>query len=99
MKDNLEKSFHLIKDNFTHLMSLYEQKRSENIKLISENEQLKKDNKNYLEQIENLTKQISSKNLENAFLSTSNSKEEAKNIIEQLIKEIDSCIGLLSKTK
>lgn len=83
-----------IKTDIEKLIALYEAERSERVRLQSELQRCKAENKSCGKRIEDLEQQVNNLHLSEAF-GVAGDGSAAKEKIEKLIKEIDKCISLL----
>jgi hypothetical protein len=86
----------LIEKKVNELIGLYEQMKSANEGLIKENQELNQIIKTQSDKILELEKRVINLNLAKQL---TNNKEaaEAKKKINEMLREIDKCVGLLSK--
>ncbi len=86
----------LIEQKVTELIGLYEKLKTENESLVKKNDELNQVLENQSLKIEELEKRII--NIKLAKQLTNNKEAaEAKKKINEVLREIDKCVGLLSK--
>ena len=84
-----------VKQKITRLIAAYETEKTERTRLSSELEQSKILNEIYRKRISEWERQIDNLKLTEAFMGTGTDNSQAKNKIDSIIKEIDSCIALI----
>ena len=84
-----------VKQKITRLIAAYETEKTERTRLSSELEQSKILNEIYRKRISELERQIDNLKLTEAFMGTGTDNSQAKNKIDSIIKEIDTCIALI----
>lgn len=86
-----------VKKNIERLISLYEKEREKNSALSVELEACKAENVSQREKIAELERRVDNLGLSNAFSAQAGNSHEAKERINELIRDIDKCISLLEK--
>lgn len=95
MKEALQ-HIDLLEINVNKLCNLNKELSEENLVLQQKIEELSKNNKSCLSEIEILKKQIRTLKTANAILGSNKNKKETKLKINSLIREIDECIVQLA---
>lgn len=93
--NNAEQYLKRIQDKLQHLLKSYSTLEKENVKLKEELHQLKQQDSNYNEKINDLKQQVDVLKI-NAGEMNETDKKEIEKKINSYIKEIDRCIALLS---
>jgi predicted nuclease with TOPRIM domain len=85
-----------LKNKIEKLKSLYESVNSEKKTVIKENNELQAIIKTKNDKIKELEKRIETLQLANAFTAASTEKQEAKQRIGRIVREIEKCIAMLN---
>lgn len=97
MTSEQEELLRNLKDQIHYLMSKYTALKKEFGNLILENEELKTKVSENNKTIEALQMQYSSAKVASGFLVNDENKEVARDEINRIVREIDSCIALLNR--
>jgi predicted nuclease with TOPRIM domain len=86
-----------IKESYYRLKNLYEEQKAINQKLKTENEKIIAEIDEKKDRILNLEAELNKIKLAHALIGESDNKQDAKQKINKMVREIDKCIALLNK--
>ncbi|NBC83589.1 MAG: hypothetical protein GVY19_09425 [Bacteroidetes bacterium] len=97
MESSYQEILQRLKSQLQDLITLYEQSEIENMQLFEENKRLKEELQKSNERVGNLESSNENLKLARGFALNQDESEDAKQKVNQMVREIDKCIALLNK--